>query len=71
MIIIEDTHLDNTTAGRSSLAHILPEKQRFGSTYHATLYSPSKEKHNQTDFHKKLKNQGQAAPRGLQKVSEA
>ena len=32
---------------------------------------PRKNTDNQKDFHKKLKNQGQTAPRGLQKVSEA
>ena len=63
MIIIEDTHLDNTTAGRSSLAHILPEKQRSGSTYHATLYSPSKEKHRQSKrFSQEIKESGSDCP---------
>ena len=32
---------------------------------------PRKNTDNQKDFHKKLKNQGQTAPRGLQNVSEA
>lgn len=39
MIIIEDTHLDNITAGSGSLAHILPEKERSGVPTMNTLCS--------------------------------
>lgn len=59
IIIIKDTHLDNTTAGSSSVAHILPEKERARSIYHATLYSPSKEKHRQLKrFSQEIKEVG-------------